>query len=104
VFLWAKGLNAKDIHNEMTPACGGKWLWRKAVHSWVANVSLITKWLIQQPKDFHAAGFDALLKRRTSVSMLVEDMSRNGSFPTFEYHVFFVLYQFVAYLLNLPRS
>jgi hypothetical protein len=33
-FLWAKGLNAKDIHKEMS---------RKAVHSWVADVSLMTK-------------------------------------------------------------
>jgi hypothetical protein len=23
-FLWAKGLNAKDIHKEMFPVCGGK--------------------------------------------------------------------------------
>jgi hypothetical protein len=31
-FLWAKGLNAKDIHKEMFPAYGGKCLWHKAVH------------------------------------------------------------------------
>jgi hypothetical protein len=42
-FLWAKGLNAKDIHKEMCPVYGGKCLSRKAVHSWIANVSLITK-------------------------------------------------------------
>jgi hypothetical protein len=47
------------------------------VHSWVAKVSLKTKklkrkygstevrkWLRQQPKDFCAASFDALIKRR----------------------------------------
>jgi hypothetical protein len=34
-FLWAKGLNAKDIHNEMFPVYGGKCLLRKAVHNWV---------------------------------------------------------------------
>jgi hypothetical protein len=33
--LWEKGLNAKAIHNEMFPVCGGKCLSRKAVHSWV---------------------------------------------------------------------
>jgi hypothetical protein len=38
-------------------------LWRKAVHNWVANVSLMTKRLKQQPKYFYAAGFDALVKR-----------------------------------------
>jgi hypothetical protein len=31
--LWAKGLNAKDIHKEMFPAYVGKCLSRKAVHS-----------------------------------------------------------------------
>jgi hypothetical protein len=64
-FLWAKGLNAKDIHKEMFPVYGGKCLSRK-----VANVSLTTnvesqarKWLRQHPKNFYAAGFDALVKR-----------------------------------------
>jgi hypothetical protein len=32
--LWAKGLNAKDIHKEMLHVYGGKCLSRKAVHSW----------------------------------------------------------------------
>jgi hypothetical protein len=32
------------------------------------------KLLRQQTKDFYAAGFDALLKRATSILMLVEDM------------------------------
>jgi hypothetical protein len=36
-FLWAKGLNAKDIHKEMFPVYGGKCLPHKAVHSWVDN-------------------------------------------------------------------
>jgi hypothetical protein len=42
-FLWTEGLNAKDIHREMFPVYGGKCLFRKAVHNWVANVSLMTK-------------------------------------------------------------
>jgi hypothetical protein len=40
-FLWAKGLNAKDIHKEMFPLYGGKCLSRKGVHNWVANVSMM---------------------------------------------------------------
>jgi hypothetical protein len=40
---WAKGLDAKDIHEEMLPVYGRKCLSRKAVHNWVANVSLMTK-------------------------------------------------------------
>jgi hypothetical protein len=40
----------------------------------------VRKWLRQQSKVFYSAGFDTLLKRWTSVSMLVEDMSRNKCF------------------------
>jgi hypothetical protein len=41
----------------------------------------------------------------TSVSMLVEDMSRNKCFffSRFEYHMFYVLDPFVTYLLTLPH-
>jgi hypothetical protein len=42
-FLWAEGLNAKDIHNEMFPVFCGKCLWRKAVHSWMANLLVAEK-------------------------------------------------------------
>jgi hypothetical protein len=38
-FLWAKGLNAKDIHKEMFPVYGGKCLFIKAVHNWVEKFS-----------------------------------------------------------------
>jgi hypothetical protein len=38
-FLWAKGLNAKDIHKEMFPVYGGKCVSRKAVHNWVEKFS-----------------------------------------------------------------
>jgi hypothetical protein len=31
-FLWAKELNAKDVHKEMSPVYGEKCLSRKAVH------------------------------------------------------------------------
>jgi hypothetical protein len=39
VFLWAKELNAKDIHKEMFPVYGGKCLPCKAVHIWVEKFS-----------------------------------------------------------------
>jgi hypothetical protein len=68
--LWAKELNAEDIHKEMFPAYGGKGLSRKAVYNWVEDVrkSLMTpyhvrKWLRQHSKYFYVAGFDALVKR-----------------------------------------
>jgi hypothetical protein len=38
-FLWAKGLNAKDIHIEIFLICGGKCLCRKAVRNWVEKFS-----------------------------------------------------------------
>jgi hypothetical protein len=43
IFVWANGLTAKDVYKEMFPVYGGKCLSRKAAHSWVANVSLMTK-------------------------------------------------------------
>jgi hypothetical protein len=33
-FLWVKGLNAKDIHEEMFSVYGGKCLLQKVVHPW----------------------------------------------------------------------
>jgi hypothetical protein len=58
-FLWAKGLNVKDIHREMYPIYGGKCLSRKAVHSLVEKrgkrfaddeevEAEVSKWLRQQ--------------------------------------------------------
>jgi hypothetical protein len=38
-FLWAKGLNAKDIHNEIFPVYCGVCLLHKATHSWVEKFS-----------------------------------------------------------------
>jgi hypothetical protein len=38
-FLWAKGLNAKDIHKELFPIYCGKCLSRKAVHNWLHKFS-----------------------------------------------------------------
>jgi hypothetical protein len=38
-----KLLTVKDIHKEMFPVCGGKCLPRKAVHNWVADVSLMKR-------------------------------------------------------------
>jgi hypothetical protein len=38
-FLWAKGLNVKDIQKEMFPVYGGKCLSREAVHNWVEKIS-----------------------------------------------------------------
>jgi hypothetical protein len=34
-FLWARELNAKDIHKDMFPAYGGKYLSGIGAHNWV---------------------------------------------------------------------
>jgi hypothetical protein len=39
----------------------------------------------------------------TSISTLVEALSRNKCFSRLEYHIFYVLNLFVAYLLSLTR-
>jgi hypothetical protein len=72
--LWAKGLNAKDIHKEMFHVYCGNCLSRQAVQNWVEkrgkifaddedDETEVRKWLRQQSKDFCAAGFDAPVKR-----------------------------------------
>jgi hypothetical protein len=47
-FLWVKELNAKDIHKEMFSVYDGKFLSFKAVHNWVASVSLMRKRLTRR--------------------------------------------------------
>jgi hypothetical protein len=71
--LYPEGLNAKHIHNELFPACGGKCLSSKAVHNGVKKrgkrfadgeevETEVWKWLRQHPKNFCAAGFNTLVK------------------------------------------
>jgi hypothetical protein len=71
--LWAKGLNAKNIHKEMFRVYDEKCLSRKVVNNWVENrvnnfaddeeVEMeVWKWLRQQSKDFPVSGFNALVK------------------------------------------
>jgi hypothetical protein len=50
-FLWAKGLNAKDINKEIFPVLGGKCLSRKADDNCMADVSLMTKKLKRECRN-----------------------------------------------------
>jgi hypothetical protein len=73
-FLWAKRLDAKDIHKEMFRVYGGKCLsclfgplkelfgGRHSADDEEVEVE-VRKWLRQQSKDFCAAGFDAPVKQ-----------------------------------------
>jgi hypothetical protein len=74
-FLWAKVLNAKDIHKEIFHVYCGKCLPRKTVHNWVEKFSQGRSKVADDArpgaemaettvKDFYAAGFDALVKQR----------------------------------------
>ena len=77
-FLWAKNMEAKDIHKEMLPMYGENCLSRQAVHNLVQKFSevrtsiedehpaverAVRAWFRQQPKEFFAAGFHGLVKR-----------------------------------------
>ena len=77
-FLWAKNMEAKDIHKEMLPIYSEHCLSRQAVHNWVQKFSegrtsiedelpaverAVRAWFRQQPKEFFAAGFQGLVKR-----------------------------------------
>jgi hypothetical protein len=77
---------AEDIHKEIFPVYGGTC---RAVHNWVANVSLMTKRLKRRcgsgwdnsQKTSKLGGFNTLVKWWDKcVSMLLEDMSRNDFF------------------------
>ena len=83
-FLWAKNMEAKDIHKEMLPMYGEHCLSRQAVHNWVQKfsegrtsiedehrVGRIT--FRQQPKEFFAAGLQGLVKRWDKCLKLYED-------------------------------
>jgi hypothetical protein len=93
VFLWTKGLNAKDIHKEILFGVGsvcrvkrfttGSRNSLRDVRKSQMIPDQLQKWLRQQSKDLYAIGFDALVKRW--------DKCIN------------VVYAFVTYLLTLPR-
>jgi hypothetical protein len=78
----------------------------------VANVSLKTKGLKrrcgsgwQQTKDFCAANFYIVVKwleKRINVGGAY--FEKKNVFPMFKYHMFYVLYPFMTYLLSAPRT
>jgi len=73
-FLWAKKMEAKDIHKEMLPMYGEHCLSHQAVHNWVQKFSegrtsiedehragrLVE---IATPETLQHAGFQGLVKR-----------------------------------------
>jgi hypothetical protein len=110
VLLWAKGLNAKDINKEMFPAYGGKCLSHEMVHNLGGKrftddeeVEMeVQKWLRQQSRDCYAVGFDALVKRWAVYQFWWRIYQAINVFSRFKYHMFYILYPSVTYLLTLP--
>jgi hypothetical protein len=64
----------------------------------------VQKWLRQQSKDLYAAGFDALLKRRDKcVNVRAGYIEKYMLHSRVEYHIFYVSYPYVTYLLTVLR-
>jgi hypothetical protein len=111
--LWAKGRNAKNVHKEIFPVYGLKCLSSKAVHNWVEKLSQgRSKFaddarpgaeVSETVKNSYAAGFDALVKRWDKCNNVGGGYVEK-CFPRFEYHVCYILYPFMAYLLTHPRD
>jgi hypothetical protein len=65
----------------------------------------VRTWPRQRSKDFYAEGLDALEKRwEKCINVGGGYVEKINIFPRFEYHMFYVLYPFVTYLLTLPRT
>jgi hypothetical protein len=114
-FLWAKVFNAKYIRNEMFPVYGGKCLSHKAFHNWVEKFSQ-ERSKVADNDPLGAEVTETTVKRlvfcgvrRTGKAMgqMYQSWWRKcreiNVFPRFEYHILYVLYLFVTYMLILPR-
>jgi hypothetical protein len=112
-FLWAKGLNAMDNHKEMFPVYGGKCLSHKAVHNWVEKFSRCSKVADDaRPSTIavEATGKRLLCCRFWPTGKAMGHMYQCwwricreiNAFSRFEYHMVYILYPFVTYLLTLP--
>jgi hypothetical protein len=115
-FFVGKGLNAKDIHKDIFPVCGGKCLSRKGVQNWIKKFSQGRSKVADDARKLTEVAettFERLLCcgfRRTGKVMehgyhcwwrICREI--NVFFSSFEYHMFYVLYAIVTYLLTLPR-
>jgi hypothetical protein len=80
VFLWVKDLNAKDIHRETFPVYSRKRLPCKAVHNWVEKFSQERSEDSDSARPGAEVAATGVLRVSTSVSALVEVMSRNKYF------------------------
>jgi hypothetical protein len=116
-FGGAKGLNAKDIHKEMFPVYGGKFLSRKAIHNWVETFFQGRLKVAGDPlpgaevaettvRRLLCCGFRRTGKQMGQVFQCCWRICRkiHVFFFRFEYHMYYVLYLFVACVLIDPRT
>jgi hypothetical protein len=103
-----------DVHKGMFPVYRGKCLSRKAVHNWVEKFSQGRSEVVDDARP------GAEVPETTVKRLLCCGFRRTGKamgqvyqcwwricreiivFSRFEYHMFYVLYPFVTYLLTLP--
>jgi hypothetical protein len=110
LFCVKKELVQRIFIDKFFPVYGGKCLLRKVVYTWIKKFS----------QGRSKAADDARRVAETTVKrLLCSEFRRTGKamgqvyqwrtcreinvFPRFEYHMFYVLYQFVTCLLPLPR-
>jgi hypothetical protein len=113
-FLWARGPTAKDIYKEMFLVYGGKCLSHKVVHNWIEKFSQGHSKVADDAQPGHPV--EILTVKRlllcsgfrstgTAMAQVYECWWRICQeihfFPRFEYHMFYILYPFVTYLLTL---
>jgi hypothetical protein len=112
-FLWAKGLNAKDTDKEKFSVCCGKCLLRNASHNWVEKFSQgrskvgddarpVAEVAETTVKRLACCGFQRTGKAMVQVYQCWWRICLEiNFFSRFEYHMFYVLYPFVTYILTL---
>jgi hypothetical protein len=63
----------------------------------------VRKWPRQQSKDFYAVGFNVLVKQwNKGIINVSGKYAEKYVFPRFKYHMSYILYPFVTYILTLP--
>jgi hypothetical protein len=106
-FLWAKGLKTKKCILFMAGSvCHVKWFTTESRNSLKDEEveTEVWQWLGQQSKDFHAVGFDTLVKQWEKCINVGGGSIEKYVFLRFKYHMFYVLCPFMTYLLTLPHT
>jgi hypothetical protein len=114
-YFVSKTTQCKGYHTEIFPVYGGKYLSSKAVHKWFEKVSQGRSKVADDARPgaefvettvnrLPCCGFQCTGKAMGQVYQCCWRICREiNVFTRFEYHMFYVSYPFVTYLLTLPR-